>query len=731
VTSFWKAYCEQYNDLVKFVDPVEAHPRWSKGVVFCGFFLDLLYPTMQVGGAVFQIADPVAIREVFYVPMTLSYFIIMTRFIYTAYMTYRTVDSVASRRTMGIYLGFSSLFVCASMGTFFLLGSGLYGESSIYWQIAMFLMYFGRAGLSLCDVSIFLKSSSGSSSSDQAYSAGDEERGLTEANLKRLFLENSASNFLATENSRVERFIIERDQEIARLEREKIQSEKEAAALMAIEKHATAYQKQLVENEKNFIASALHEIRNPLNGIGLSLEHIFVSLAPKLDEEVETELRTIESCCSHLSVLLKSVLSLDKLLNGALALPEEAFNPAVIMKNLMKMNKHVAGAGVRLCHVDASEKELDLTVEGAPTQLSLVMLNLINNAAKFTERGEIAFGCSKVEESGNFVGIKFFVADTGVGIPPEKQKFVFGFREQTGTTYSQSKGFGIGLNVSFRLVKLMGGELVVQSPTREADSFGGPGCEFSFIIKMKKMVIPILSSPKTADGGDFTGPEVHGLRVLVVDDGAVNRKMLVRKFTMGIFLDLKFTADSAKTGEQALEMLREPGVQYDLVVMDENMEEAGGLLSGTQTTQAIRDMEKKRGLVNCIIFGCSGNCTEEDERASRASGQDMLWPKPAPKNEEALKYIYKHRLLRLGTEEERKVRLEREMAKQELATGFVDSPTSSLLTNGETETTSEALGSDKTTSDNKVRTEPKATEEGKGMMFSRAKVGSSVKVAPL
>ncbi|GMH96149.1 hypothetical protein TrST_g2747 [Triparma strigata] len=707
VTSFWKAYCEQYNDLMKFVDPVEAYPRWSKGVAFGGVFLDFLYPFMQVGSSAFQIADPVAIREAFYAPMILSYFIIMIRFVYTAFIAYRTVDSVASRKTMGIYLGFSTLFVGSSMGAFFYLSSLKYGDAALNWQVSMFLMYFGRSGLSLCDISIFTRDSS--SSSTHSYSSGDEEKGLTEANPESyLWRENPAGNFLAAENSRVKRCIIERDQAIARLEAEKIKS----FALFEIEKNAAAYQKQLVENEKNFIARALHEIRNPLNGIGLSLEHIFVSLTPKLDEEVEIELRTIESCCSHLSVLLKSVLSLDKLLNGALALPEEAFNPGVILGEVEKMNKHAAGAGVRVCHVGAGEKEFEFAVEGAPTQLSLVMINLVNNAAKFTEKGEITFGCNIIEESDEFVVLKFFVQDTGLGIPPEKQKFIFGFREQTGTTDSQSKGYGIGLNVSNRFVELMGGELLVRSPVRHADSFGGIGCEFSFTIKMKKIKNHVRLSQDT-DGRDMSDANLYGLRVLVVDDSAVNRKMLVRKFTTGIFNDLSFNAESVKTGEEALERIREPGVQYDLVIMDENFEEAGGILTGTETTKAIRGMEKKRGPSRCLIFGCSGNCMEEDERRSKASGQDILWPKPAPGNDESLNDIREHWLLRLAREKELRLRLERETA----ANLIVGSETNSN-THGETETNSEA---EQIASDVGAGTGPKANRD-KGSIFSTVKV---------
>ena len=130
----------------------------------------------------------------------------------------------------------------------------------------------------------------------------------------------------------------------------------------------------------------------------------------------------------------------------------------------------------------------------------------------------------------------------------------------------------------------------------------------------------------------------------MVDDGAMNRKVMKRKFTTGVFEQFKWSVEVAKSGEEALEMIDENGF-YDFIVMDENLYEAGGVLTGTETTMLIREKEEKcsRGVeVRSLIFGCSGNCTEEDVAISKESGQDFFWPKPVPPSELALEDFHRY-----------------------------------------------------------------------------------------
>jgi len=124
------------------------------------------------------------------------------------------------------------------------------------------------------------------------------------------------------------------------------------------------------------------------------------------------------------------------------------------------------------------------------------------------------------------------------------------------------------------------------------------------------------------------------LRMLIVDDQIMNRKLMQRKFKSGVFKELKWEVETANTGEECLSMMQVK--TFDFVVIDENMHEGGGILTGTETTVKIRALVGQRRV---LIFGCTGNCTEEDKQKSVASGQDAFWEKPAPLAERALAEI--------------------------------------------------------------------------------------------
>jgi signal transduction histidine kinase len=655
VTRFWKAYVKQYSDLTKFVDPAQA--TWTSLIVAAiGLCADIVYPSAQILNMFGRWWGFDELQKVFYVPMMLAFIFVTTDYLYTTYRVVRTVNTVKSRRTMVIYLVFCTASAGALLWSFILLvfGKGMENETAF----SIFLLFLGRVGSALCNVSVF-----------SAHPAATESSSHSD----------SASIFLIDEAERMANAIRKRDERIAQLEEGIFQAEKDFALADArsrwkIEEQARKHQEMLVEKEKNFVASALHEIRNPLNGIACSLDFIFESLSPmlKLVPAIEEELRVISSCSTHLNVLLRSVLSLDKLLQGKLALPIESFSPRDVLIEVERMSASAVNTGTVVVN-DTPGNWKDGRVMGSPTQLSLVLLNLVNNAAKFTETGQITLACKKVKESkeDGTITVRLSVADTGAGIPLAMQHAIFGFREQTGDARARSKGFGIGLSVSRRLVELLGGELKVKSPLREADGVGGVGSEFSFELTMKK-VIEEGQCEHTEDREHRTTAitelstrewnaefQLQAWRVLVVDDGNVNRKMFQRKFTTGIFGELGWTADSARTGEEAMEMIwgGSDGARiYDLIVLDEYLEEAGGKLTGSETTKKIREREREMlwgGNKALIIFGCSGNCTEEDAIRSRRVGQDWFWQKPIPGNDAAMIDI--ERAVCGGTAEEGKV----------------------------------------------------------------------------
>ena len=322
-----------------------------------------------------------------------------------------------------------------------------------------------------------------------------------------------------------------------------------------------------------------------------------------------------------------NVLSNDKILAGTMALPSMIFFPAKLCAELKKTTGHSPKSGVSYT---ADFPDAAVTLYGAPMQLNLMLLNLVGNATKFTTEGTIVLGAAVLEESEKEVTIKFTVTDTGPGIPEDKQQGIFDLLSQTGELESQSKGFGIGLSITSRLAVLMGGQLEVRSPVAD-----NKGSEFSFTLVLKKaenaaekVVEKVVEEVKV-----FTAPT--GLKALVVDYSKMNQKLMGRRLEAGDFKKLKWTVEFAFTGEDALKIL-EGGSVFDVIVMDENMQDAGGKLLGSEATKLIKEREVGE---RAIIVGHSGNCTNEDKKKLKDSDQDWFWGKPPPTGGEMLQDV--------------------------------------------------------------------------------------------
>ena len=459
--------------------------------------------------------------------------------------------------------------------------------------------------------------------------------------------------------------------------------------------------KEKAEADRSFFMAALHEVRNPLNGIVLTVEHISDSLSHLLTAELEKELKTIETCASHQEMLLKGILFLDKYLSGEEELPTEEFNPIQLCRDVVAMTSNSAKEGVTICVKDNTNLRASTACfEGAPTQLNLVLVNLLSNAAKFTATGKIEL-CIEVEkdcENDDSAVFRFAVTDTGPGVPPEFQASIFGMRNQTDDVSARVQGFGIGLFVAHELAGRMGGLMKLKSPVHpvhKSPTMGGRphngGSEFSFSIRLDKSVTPDSlqakknkSSPKETlgsrlskrsqhespavlsrkltgakptkptptglgGGGEKEKHSMQGWRVIIADDSEVNSKLLMRKFSSGMFKELEWQVETAATGEEALERIRagrsaasgatgrgEVGPnrrRFDMAVFDEHMEPFGKLL-GTEATRILRAMDEE-----VLIVGFTGNCGGEDEAKSEESGQDLFWSKPVPPSKAAMEAL--------------------------------------------------------------------------------------------
>ena len=349
---------------------------------------------------------------------------------------------------------------------------------------------------------------------------------------------------------------------------------------------------------------------------------------------MERELRSIKLCADHLQLFTRNSLSSDKMLNGLMKLASVLFSPANMCAVVKEMTRFLLPPGVTL-EVECPNTQLALL--GAPTQLNQMLLNLVSNACKFTTEGSIVLSATVLEETEKQVKIKFAVTDTGSGVPKDKQTGILELRSQSGDSESQSKGFGIGLNVTSRFAVLMGGSLEVRSPVTD-----NRGSEFKFTLMMTKTEKVAEEEVVTEVAKEQRAPLMK-LRALVVDDSKMNQKMMGRKFMIGDFKDLKWDVDYAYTGEEALKMV-EGGGMYDVIVMDENLQDSGGVLLGTDTTRLIREREAVGGK-RALIVGHSANQTEADVKKGRESGQDWFWAKPPPTGGEMLQDVA--RLLRV------------------------------------------------------------------------------------
>ena len=315
--------------------------------------------------------------------------------------------------------------------------------------------------------------------------------------------------------------------------------------------------------KSEFVANMSHEVRTPMNGIIGMTELLLES---ELPEEQRQYLVMVKSSADALLRVINDVLDFSKMEAGKLELDPVAFNVADMVAD-----------AVQPCAVPAHQKGLELSYRIAPEvpeaivadpeRLRQVILNLVGNAVKFTSAGDVHVEVCRAASDlgrnhpGDSCTLQFTVRDTGIGIPADKQALIFeAFTQADGSTTRRYGGTGLGLAICWRLVKMMGGALRV-------DSVPGQGSSFSFTVEatvsMPRPVAPELSTERLA-----------GMRVLVVDDNAINRRvlqeMLVRWGMRPVL---------AESGAAALAILDANRTQdpFAFVLLDLNMPGMDGL----------------------------------------------------------------------------------------------------------------------------------------------------------
>ncbi len=373
-------------------------------------------------------------------------------------------------------------------------------------------------------------------------------------------------------------------------------------------------------SKSNFLANMSHEIRTPMNGITGMADLL---LDTKLTSEQHGFVDIIRYSADTLLTLINDILDLSKIESGRLEI-----------ENIDLDLHHTVKSVTDLLDVEACEKDINFScvitpevpslLRGDPGRLRQVLINLINNAIKFTKAGEVAVGVSRSEETESHITVRFDIRDTGIGIPADRMDRLFKpFSQVDSSTTRKYGGTGLGLMISKQISELMGGQIGVESEE-------GKGTTFWFTAVFEKL--PDLQQLQVEFGDttrqkivqhSFSEDHKRNVRVLLVEDKIVNQKIALYILEK----KLGYNADVVNNGKEAIESLEK--LDYDLVLMDCQMPE----MDGYEATRIIRDEKSSVRDHEIYIIAMTANAMKGDREKCLDAGMNNYISKPINRRE--------------------------------------------------------------------------------------------------